>query len=68
MSFLNFFFCLRKYHVLRELATFVYGFQLSKVTSQTVVNFLAQVLNTDCKCSRACTTAQFNANVKGMHK
>ena len=41
------FFCLRKYQVLIKLATFVWGFQLYKVTSPTAINFSARVLNTD---------------------
>ena len=42
----HFFFCLGKYQVLIKLATFVWGFQLSKVTSPTAINFFARVSNT----------------------
>ena len=38
---------LGKYQVLIKLATFVWGFQLSKVTSPTAINCFAQVLNTN---------------------
>ena len=46
LFYFSHFFCLWKYQVLIKFATFVWGFQLSKVTSPTAINFFVRVSNT----------------------